>query len=141
MKLPRETKERLAELWRQQKILNLDFRGLDRFKIAEEIAARTGDIKAAMPVFMGGFIDDKRYRTAGYAVAIGQEDYPTHFYSLAEMFDVVEQLVNEYWGKDIEVHIGYEVFEKFEGRFDLSGKERLEGTYARLRYGEIVESH
>lgn len=132
MYIDRELREALEAAWRERKILNLDFRGMDRAKIADENPQLN-----PMVMYMGG-MDEKRNRT----IAVVESPLGLNYeyeYTMAEMLKAVEKLLCDNPCLDADVSFGYEVFEKIGGRMDLAGEEQLSRTVS-IRNGWLVEA-
>lgn len=119
--IPKEIRDKINKSWLQHKILNLDFRGLDRGKIPS-LAKKLLNIEVTPMVLYMGDMFGKRNRTM--AVVEGNTDSDFEWcHSKDELLEAVAKRFSE--GKTtFEVEMGHEEVAKENGRMDLTGQEQ-----------------
>jgi len=141
--ISKELRKTIDREWFEQKVMALDFRGLDRAKILdkwEQLFPNSGKPNP-MVLYMGGFDGKKHHIIADIDSAWDKQEFDDwgSVYSKAELLEEIERILTKNPSADFNITLVDKELELTDGRMDTTGKQTSRGTI-KVRNGDLDTS-
>ena len=135
----KELRDFLSKEWFKQKVMALDFRGLDRTKVLDRWGKLFPDLAKPEPMvlFMGGF--SKKYFRVTAEIDSPDDSFDgwQTVYDKRELFEELEKILKDNPIANLDITLREEEYAKNKyGRMDITGNWTDRGTI-RIRNGKL----